>query len=458
MHASSIENMLKCYERYISGQFIEKRESVTVLDIGGADVNGSYRDVFSHPKIRYVAADLQAKEGVGIVLRDPYKLPLNDASIDVVISGQSLEHCEFFWLTFQEMSRVVKNDGFIFLIAPSSGPIHRYPVDCYRFYPDAYGALAKYANCHLEAVWLDERGPWKDLVGVFRKHFPLEDYIQSQTRDRTEGQEDSSAAILTGTKPAPVDIPPGPPEAEITKGVQPYLEILKRIHEVLDPAFYLEIGVRRGHSLHLSRGRAVGVDPNFDIEDPLPNRICLFSITSDAFFEGYANKALDQPIDLAFIDGMHLFEFALRDFMNIERFVHPASLIIVDDIFPNHPLQATRERCTRVWTGDIWKLYICMKKYRPDLVLLPVNAHPSGLLIIAGLEPKNQILWENYNAIVRRFSSPDFACPPTSVIAREGAFTPEDSTLWTLLRTLHKARTANWDSKEVRKAINVIVR
>ncbi len=63
--------------------------------------------------------------------------------------------------------RVLRPDGLIFLIAPSAGPIHRYPVDCYRFYPDAFSALAKHAGGVLVESWLDERGPWRDLVGVF---------------------------------------------------------------------------------------------------------------------------------------------------------------------------------------------------------------------------------------------------------------------------------------------------
>ena len=173
--------MLRCCRNYVTPAFVDGRERVTVLDVGGANVNGSYHDVFVDPKFHYLAADLAPAEGVDIVLHDPYHIPVPDGAFDLVISGQTFEHCEFFWLAFQEMVRVVKDNGYVFLIAPSSGPIHRYPVDCYRFYPDSYAALAKYARCHLEACWFDERGPWNDLVGVFRKHFPVED------RGRQEG-------------------------------------------------------------------------------------------------------------------------------------------------------------------------------------------------------------------------------------------------------------------------------
>ena len=99
-----------------------------MLDLGGGDVNGSYRDVFDGPQFAYLGADLAPAEGVSVVLDNPYRFPLDDASIDIVASGQMFEHCEFFWLAFAGMVRVVKPSGFVFLIAPAAGAIHRYPA------------------------------------------------------------------------------------------------------------------------------------------------------------------------------------------------------------------------------------------------------------------------------------------------------------------------------------------
>lgn len=161
--------MRRCYERYVAGTDLE-RPGVSVLDVGGADINGSYRDVFSGPQFRYIGADLAAGPGVSVVMDDPYRLPFEDHSVEIVLSGQMFEHCEFFWLAFAEMIRVVKPDGYVFLIAPSIGPHHQFPVDCYRFLPDSYRALAKYADCRLVDVWWDETGGWHDLVGVFQPY------------------------------------------------------------------------------------------------------------------------------------------------------------------------------------------------------------------------------------------------------------------------------------------------
>lgn len=159
MHPSSMENMHKCAAQFpITGR---------VLDVGAMNVNGTYRALF--PNVDYTGVDLSAGNGVDIVLDDPYKLPFDDASFDCVISGQVLEHCEFFWMLFQEMARVMKHGAVMFLIAPSDGPIHQYPVDCYRFLPDSYNALAKYAGLTLLKHWRCEDKPWQDMVGVFRK-------------------------------------------------------------------------------------------------------------------------------------------------------------------------------------------------------------------------------------------------------------------------------------------------
>lgn len=425
MHATSFENMFKCRDRYVSGAWQAAHPEPTLLDLGGADVNGSYRSVFSDPGIRYLAADLQAGPGVDIVLDDPYKIPLPDGSVDIVLSGQMLEHCEFFWLAFAEMVRVLKPDGLLLLIAPSAGPIHRYPVDCYRFYPDAFHALAKHAGVHAIDVWMDERGPWRDLVGVF-SHRP----------------RDAVRAPLPPTRhPSMRFLPDGPADGpeETCSGRGHYHETLSRLHATLAPRHYFEIGVRKGASLKLAKCPAIGVDPDPEIpEGSLAGDARLFTMSSDDFFEFAARDAVTAPPDLVFIDGMHQFEFALRDFMNIERLATPGTLVVIDDILPNHPAQAERERRTRVWTGDVWKLHRCLAEARPDLVLLPLDTFPSGLLLIAGLDPRNQALWQNYNPLVRRMNA--LAEVPPEVIARRDALDPADPRVDAFAATLRRLR------------------
>ena len=175
MHASSYASMERLASTYLAGH-----EPGTVYDIGSLSIGGSYRPIFENRGWRYQGIDIEAGPNVDIVLEDPYLLPLADGSASLVISGQAFEHIEFFWLTFREMSRILAVDGLLFLIAPSRGHEHRYPVDCWRFYPDGYRALAKWGGLEaLEATtqWQRKLGPWYarkkdmwgDTVGAFTK-------------------------------------------------------------------------------------------------------------------------------------------------------------------------------------------------------------------------------------------------------------------------------------------------
>lgn len=430
--------MQKCYERFVVPLGFTARAHVEVLDLGGAEVNGSYRSVFPAPPFHYATADISDGAGVDLILRDPYHIPLPDASIDIVVSGQMLEHCELFWLAFAEMVRVLKPDGLLILIAPSAGPIHRYPVDCYRFYPDAYAALARYAGCRLYQVWLDERGPWRDLVGVFgKRELRLAD-------DRP----------MPGRRAPPVPpATPGSAEEERIAGRLDYLAMLSRIHRQLRPRRYLEIGVRHGRSLALADCPAIGVDPAPEIQLDLGPGVRLCETTSDRFFDEPPRELTEAPPDLVFIDGMHWMEFALRDFMHVERLASPTTLVVIDDIYPGHARQARRTRETQVWTGDVWKLFVCLAEVRPEFLLLPLDTRPTGLLLVAGLDPDNRVLWDSYNPIVRRFRDELVPVPPKEVLARRDARDPEAELVSRLLNRLRELRDQAASVATVRQAL-----
>jgi hypothetical protein len=257
-------------------------------------------------------------------------------------------------------------------------------------------------------------------------------------------------AIRAPADPTADPVSPGTPEEEATSGAEHYLATLARVHETLEPELYLEIGVREGNSLRLARRAAIGVDPNMRPTGQGPRAWALYHETSDEFFERDAEKAIGRPIDLAFIDGLHLFEYALRDFMNLEQRASQYGLLVAHDIFPNHPAQGSRFRRTRNWAGDVWRLLVCLVKERPDLVLLPLDCAPTGLLFIAGLDPGNHTLWDNYNSIPRRYLADFRASPPPALMSRTGAFDPGDPLVWNLLEGLRRLRKEGADAGVVR--------
>ena len=103
------------------------------------------------------------------------------------------------------------------------------------------------------------------------------------------------------------------------------------------------------------------------------------------------------PVDLAFIDGMHLSEFAVRDFINVERHLAPAGVTVFDDILPRNALEAARVRRTGAWAGDVYKAVQVIARNRPDLVVVLINTWPTGTAIVVGGDPSSDVLQEAYS-------------------------------------------------------------
>jgi len=191
-----------------------------------------------------------------------------------------------------------------------------------------------------------------------------------------------------------------------------YLRVLERIHAHLRPRTYLEIGVARGESIRLAgpATRAIGVDPAPGPAFPLGPNVSLVALTSDEFFAGRdLGTALGGlPVDLAFIDGMHHFEFALRDFLNIEARCAPSSTILVHDAYPIDERTAARARETEFWSGDVWRLVLLLRRHRPDLVVRTVATRPTGLAVVRNLDPGSTLLRDRLDELVEEFLAVDF--------------------------------------------------
>jgi SAM-dependent methyltransferase len=174
VHKSSYDKVSRFVELYL-----DPAASLEILDLGAYDVNGTYQPLFDKPGWRYRGADLEPGPNVDVVLSDPYDWKeVEDQSVDVLVSGQALEHIEFFWLTMLEIRKKLRPGGLCCLVAPSRGTEHRYPTDCWRFYPDGFRALAKWARLEPVEVYTqwepegytDGSDQWRDTVGVFRKN------------------------------------------------------------------------------------------------------------------------------------------------------------------------------------------------------------------------------------------------------------------------------------------------
>lgn len=199
----------------------------------------------------------------------------------------------------------------------------------------------------------------------------------------------------------------------------PYFEVMGVVSAKRDTGNYLEIGVSTGLLLqHIRCKSAYCVDPSFSLNQNImtnKKRAHLLQMTSDSFFrDNDCLSLMTGPIDLAFLDGMHTFEFLLRDFYNTERLSSSHSLIALHDCLPLNAEMAHRDMATSLqigqqsshpnyWTGDVWKIILILQKYRADLKIVCVDAPPTGIVFISRLDCSSTVLKNNYHDIVEEF-------------------------------------------------------
>lgn len=122
------------------------------------------------------------------------------------------------------------------------------------------------------------------------------------------------------------------------------IDILKFIQGRKRSKNYLEIGCHKNEVFNeiVVSGEKVGVDPA---------RGGTLRMTSDDFFD--QNETF---FDLIFVDGLHIYEQLKKDVENSFRFLAPGGVIVLHDMLPLGASVATRERNTKVWNGDVWRL------------------------------------------------------------------------------------------------------
>lgn len=236
-----------------------------------------------------------------------------------------------------------------------------------------------------------------------------------------------------------------------------YLRFLAEVHDQLRPDAYLEIGVRSGTSLALANCHALAIDPAFAITAELRGHVSLQRSSSDEYFARPDPLAPTggRRLDLSFVDGLHLFEFAFRDFINAERHSRSTGAIIFDDVLPRNVDEAARLRHTGAWTGDVYSMIEVLAVYRPELIVLPVDTQPTGLLIVIGLDPDSTVLSDHYDEIMSRYRRLDPQPVPAAVLDRLQVLPPERILDSGILSWLAERRE---DNAPIREQLDELVR
>ncbi|MCC2658293.1 MAG: hypothetical protein K0Q76_3401 [Panacagrimonas sp.] len=169
---------------------------------------------------------------------------------------------------------------------------------------------------------------------------------------------------------------------------------INRLAEMAGAHRYLEVGVQAGATFHAVKiPRRVGVDPKFafDTAQYAGADTQFHAMTSDAYF---SQLSFDERFDIVFIDGLHTFEQALRDFHNAVVHGHADSIWIIDDTVPIDAYSAHRNQKEAVavrrrerrqesaaWHGDVYKLVFALHDFFPafDYCTICTGGNPQTL-------------------------------------------------------------------------------
>ena len=60
------------------------------------------------------------------------------------------------------------------------------------------------------------------------------------------------------------------------------------------------------------------------------------------------------------------------------------------------------------WTGDVWRTIVALKKMRPDLKIVALDAAPTGLIVITNLNSARPASYAEYDRISKYMNELDF--------------------------------------------------
>jgi len=147
------------------------------------------------------------------------------------------------------------------------------------------------------------------------------------------------------------------------------LELLNLIARMTNARDYLEIGVAEGNTL------ANVIAPNRTGVDPAPryyamNAERLAAIKAMEVHESESDHFFahnTRTFDLIFVDGLHLYEQAMKDLLNALDVLNPGGFVLVHDLVPLEAAHAARNRTTELWNGDVWKVVFDLWRHHKNV-------------------------------------------------------------------------------------------
>jgi SAM-dependent methyltransferase len=144
------------------------------LDVGGGD-GTRYRDLINASKFRSLDIDPSSRPDI---VASADSIPLENSSVDLILSAQMLEHVTDPKLCLGEMYRVLQSDGLLLVTVPFLGETHSEPNDFWRFTSFGFELLLRESG--FEVITILNRGSYRAVKSQFLVRYLIEKFAQER--------------------------------------------------------------------------------------------------------------------------------------------------------------------------------------------------------------------------------------------------------------------------------------
>jgi SAM-dependent methyltransferase len=142
-------------DRYLLKKQIKKNAhfiSGVVLDAGSGETR-RYKSFFKFDK--YLTLDIRSNSGADII-GSVENIPLDNNSIDAIVSTQVLEHVKNPQKAIEEFFRILRDDGYCLVTVPQVSELHEEPNDYFRF--TKFGLEELFQKAGFKIILIEKRG------------------------------------------------------------------------------------------------------------------------------------------------------------------------------------------------------------------------------------------------------------------------------------------------------------
>jgi SAM-dependent methyltransferase len=149
-------------EKYVANNAV----NIRLIDYGCGD--SPYLPLFADKVAKYVTCDIDRNPQAEVKITRDNRVPLPDASFNVVLSIQVLEHVDDVNMYLAEANRLLENDGLLLLSTHGQWVWHPFPKDLWRWTREGLTSVIEDSGFEIiDTMWISGMLAYSSQLRLF---------------------------------------------------------------------------------------------------------------------------------------------------------------------------------------------------------------------------------------------------------------------------------------------------